>query len=102
MSAWPPSLVNQSVHPAKCRANCFWDRKSRDGSSKGIAQGGEYASVPFTALILYLRLGCRTLYINRNGSRPAGSGFEVQRLFHAQIEVSQRFGFGHGKGLPIC
>ena len=39
MSAWPPSLVNQSVHPAKCRANCFWDRKSRDGSSKGMVRG---------------------------------------------------------------
>ena len=41
MSAWPPSLVNQSVHPAKCRANCFWDRKISDGSSKGIVRGGE-------------------------------------------------------------
>ena len=40
MSAWPPSLVNQSEHPAKCRVNCFWDRKSRDGSNKGIARGG--------------------------------------------------------------
>ena len=39
MSAWPPSLVNQSVHPAKCRANRFWDRKSRDGSSKGMVRG---------------------------------------------------------------
>ena len=40
MSAWPPSLVNQSEHPAKCRVNCFWDRKSRDVSNKGIARGG--------------------------------------------------------------
>ena len=40
MSAWPPPLLNQSVHPAKCGANCFWDRKIRDRSSKGIAWGG--------------------------------------------------------------
>ena len=73
VSAWPPSLVNQSVNPAKCRANCFWDRKSRDGSSKGMVRGegeGGYA-FPFSAQILYLGLRCQTLYVNRNGFRPA-------------------------------
>ena len=48
MSAWPPPLVNQSIHPAKCRANCFWDRKSRAGSRKGIArEGGRGVCTPF-------------------------------------------------------
>ena len=52
---------------------------------------------PFTAQILYLRLRCKTLYRNRNGCRPAWGGFEVERLFHSQIEVSQLFGFGYGR-----
>ena len=99
MSAWPPSSVNQSVHPAKCRVNCFSDKNTEKCLIRGLRGEGEYA-FPFTALILYLRFRCKTLYINRNGFRPAWSGFEVERLFHAQIEVSQRFGFGHGKGLP--
>ena len=59
---------------------------------------------PFSAQILYLRLRCQTLFVNRNGFRPAQGGFEVERLFHVQndLKVSQRFDFGHGKGLPIC
>ena len=52
---------------------------------------------PFTAQILYLGLRCQTLYVNRNGLRPAWGGFEVERLFHSQIEVSQLFGFGYGR-----
>ena len=104
MSAWPPSLVNQSVHPAKCRANCFWDKKVEKCLTRGLrgerGGGGEGYAFPFTARILYPRLRCKTLYINRNGFRLAWSGFEVERLFHAQNEVSQRFGFGHGKRLP--
>ena len=47
MSAWPPSFVNHSVHPAKCRANWFWDRKKRDGS-RGLRgeKGGMYPLLP--------------------------------------------------------
>ena len=69
MSAWPPSLVNQSVHPAKCRANCFWDKKAEMGLARELRReggGGGYA-FPFTARILCLRLR----YMNRNGFRPA-------------------------------
>ena len=75
MSAWPPSLVNQSVHPVKCRANCFWERKSRDGSSKGMVrgEGGEYA-FPFSAQIIYLGFKCQTLYVNRTLKRSLGAG----------------------------
>ena len=39
----------------------------------------------------------KLLYLNRNGFRPAWGGFEVERLFHSQIEVSQLFGFGYGR-----
>ena len=68
--------VNQSVHPEKCRANCFWDKNAEKCVTRGLREGGagegggRYA-FPFTALILYLRLRCRTLYINGNGFRPA-------------------------------
>ena len=75
-------------------------QKGREMSNKGIARGegrgGEGYAFPFTARILYPRLRCKTLYINRNGFRPASGGFEVERLFHAQNEPSLRFGFGHG------
>ena len=96
MSGWPPSLVNQSVHPAKCRANSFWERKSREGSSKGIAWGGGGGGMHSLLPHGYFIFGSdvNTLYIKRNGFRPAWGGFEVERLFHAQNEVSQRFGFG--------
>ena len=103
MSAWPPSSGNQSVYPAKCRANCFGDKNAEKCLTRGLrGDGGGWYAFPFIARILYLRLKCKTLYINRNGFRPAWGGFEVERLFHAQNEVSPRFGFGHGKGLPIC
>ena len=59
MSAWPPFLVNHSVHPAKCRANWFWDRKNRVGSRGLRGDWGGHVP-PFTARILYLRLRCNT------------------------------------------
>ena len=40
-------------------------------SNKGIARGGGGYALPFTARILYPRLRCKALYINRNGFRPA-------------------------------
>ena len=57
MSAWPPSLVNQSVHPAKCRANCFWDKNAEKCVTRGLrGEGGGGYAFPFTSLVLYLRL----------------------------------------------
>ena len=72
MSAWPPSLVNESVRKAKCRANCFWDKNAEKCVTRGLrGEGGGGYAFPFTSRILYLRLRCKTLYINRNGFRPA-------------------------------
>ena len=40
MSDWPPFLVNQSVHPAKCSANCFWTEKTEMDLAKGLCGEG--------------------------------------------------------------
>ena len=41
MSAWLPSLLNQSVHPAKCGANCFWDKNAEKCLARGLrGEGG--------------------------------------------------------------
>ena len=75
MSAWPPSLVNQSVLiQLNAEQTAFGTEKVEMGLARrlrGKGRGGGGYAFPFTALILYLRLSCRTLYINRNGFRPA-------------------------------
>ena len=105
MSAWPPSLVNQSVHPAKCRANCFWDRKSRDGSSKGMVRGeGGGVCVPFqrTDTLSWAQMTNFVCKPRRIQTRLRWFWGGAVVSCPKWLEVSQRFGFGHGKGLPIC
>ena len=73
MSAWPPSLVNQSVLiQLNAGQTAFGTEKAEMGLARGLhGKGGVVYAPPFTAQILYLRLKCKALYINRNGSRPA-------------------------------
>ena len=73
MSAWPPSLVNQSVLiQLNTEQTAFGTEKAEMGLARGLrGEGGGGYAFPFTTLILYLRLRCKTLYINRNGFRPA-------------------------------
>ena len=40
MAAWPPSLVNQSVHPENCRSNCFWDKNTKKCLIRGLRREG--------------------------------------------------------------
>ena len=72
MSAWPPSLVDQSVLIQKIAGQtAFGTEKAEMGLARGFLGEGRGYAFPLTARILYIRLRCKTLYINRNRSRPA-------------------------------
>ena len=73
MSASPTSFkeINPSILQQIAGQTAFETEKAEMGLAKGLhGEGGGGYEFPFTARILYIRLRCKTLYVNRNGSRP--------------------------------
>ena len=62
------SLLSKSIQQ-NAGQTAFGTEKTEIGVARGWR--GEGYAFPLTARILYLRLRCKTLYINRNGFRPA-------------------------------